>query len=71
MPAAAEEALASPGLIERIIELGAGCPRYGDAGPDRAELPALIAADRPRGPATRDELLDLRCERVDRSDEPH
>ncbi|MFX0574452.1 FAD-dependent oxidoreductase [Nocardia nepalensis] len=39
-----DEALAIPGLVERIVELGGGAARYPEPGPSRAELLAVIGA---------------------------
>ncbi|WP_158842322.1 NAD(P)/FAD-dependent oxidoreductase [Saccharothrix deserti] len=40
-----EEALAKPGPLEKILELGAGAPRYPDPGPTRAELLSALTRD--------------------------
>ncbi|MFD6157362.1 alpha/beta fold hydrolase [Nocardia sp. NPDC060256] len=41
----ADEVLATPGLQDRIIELGAGAARYPESGPSRAELLAVVGAE--------------------------
>jgi hypothetical protein len=40
-----EEALAKPGLMEKIADLGADASRYPDPGPTRRELLAALAHD--------------------------
>ncbi|MCX4993649.1 NAD(P)/FAD-dependent oxidoreductase [Streptomyces sp. NBC_00568] len=40
----ANEVLARDGLLERILQLGTGTPRYPFVGPDRTELLALVAS---------------------------
>jgi 2-polyprenyl-6-methoxyphenol hydroxylase-like FAD-dependent oxidoreductase len=42
--ASPDEALAAPGLAEKILRLGAGAPRYPEAGPSRAELLSAMGA---------------------------
>lgn len=41
----ADEVLATPGLLDRIVELGAGAARYPEPGPSRAELLAVLGAE--------------------------
>jgi pimeloyl-ACP methyl ester carboxylesterase/2-polyprenyl-6-methoxyphenol hydroxylase-like FAD-dependent oxidoreductase len=52
-----KEALAEPGLLGKVIALGANAPRYGTSDPSRAELLAAIdgggAAHTPRPPTRR------------------
>ncbi|WAZ26708.1 FAD-dependent oxidoreductase [Streptomyces cinnabarinus] len=45
MLAGPAEVLARPGLVERIIELGANAPRYPYPGPDRTQLLEIIEAN--------------------------
>lgn len=40
------EALAAPGLVGKVLTLGAGAPQYPTPGPDRAELVSAIAGAR-------------------------
>jgi hypothetical protein len=40
------EALAAPGMVAKVLTLGANAPQYPTPGPDRAELLATIAAPR-------------------------
>ncbi|WP_067534000.1 NAD(P)/FAD-dependent oxidoreductase [Nocardia crassostreae] len=40
-----DEALARPGVLDRIIQLGAGAARYPEQGPPRAELLAAMGAN--------------------------
>ncbi|GAA1534927.1 FAD-dependent oxidoreductase [Actinomadura kijaniata] len=42
MLTSAQEALAAPGLVEKIMGLAAGLPRYSEPGPTRAELLAAV-----------------------------
>ena len=40
------EALAEPGLLDKVISLGSTAPRYSAPGPSRAELLAALDLDR-------------------------
>ncbi|MFI9586856.1 hypothetical protein ACIHCQ_34665 [Streptomyces sp. NPDC052236] len=40
--ASAEEAVVKSGLVERVMRLGAGAPRYSEPGPSRGELLAAV-----------------------------
>ncbi|MFD5481588.1 FAD-dependent oxidoreductase [Streptomyces hawaiiensis] len=42
--ASADEALIKPGLVQRIVELSAGRPRYAPGAPDRARLLDVVAS---------------------------
>jgi 2-polyprenyl-6-methoxyphenol hydroxylase-like FAD-dependent oxidoreductase len=53
--ASAEEALVKPGLVERIVQLAAGRPRYSLPGPARAQL--LQAVGHPSRPAGEERAL--------------
>jgi hypothetical protein len=43
MTAMPSDALAEPGLLEKVISLGSTAPRYPSPGPSRAELLAAVA----------------------------